>query len=313
MGYYFRMRILVVRLSSLGDIIHTIPAFSCLRKARPQDHIGWYVKRKGKEIIEILQGLDEIVESYKSGKWDITIDFQGLIKSAFVSLKSKAKVRYGFGWNLSKEPLASIFYTKRLKEFSGTHIIEKNLALASFFLGKNCKDIDFPLRVPSYKEMDTIFKKKVLINSGGAWKNKRIPQKKITEIAKLLKKEGLESVIIWGNEEERFVSQKSSLESGASISPPLTIKQVFYAIKISSLVISGDSFPLHAASALRKPVIGIFGPTDPERNGPFPPSKIIKPDLPCHPCWKRKCKNPVCMEEISPKKVVNFSLELLGS
>jgi len=307
------MRILVVRLSSLGDIIHTIPAFSCLRKARSEDHIGWYLKGKGKEIIEIVQGIDEVVESYKSGKWDITIDFQGLIKSAFVSLRSRAKIRYGFGWNLLKEPLASIFYMKRLKEFSKTHIIEKNLALASFFLGKSCKDIDFPLRFPSYKELDTIFKGKVLINSGGSWKNKRIPPKKITEIARLLKKEGLESVIIWGNEEERLASQMSSLESGASISPPLTIRQVFYAIKISSLIISGDSFPLHAASALRKPVIGIFGPTDPERNGPLPPSKIIKPNLPCHPCWKRKCKNPVCMEEISPQQVVNFSLELLSS
>lgn len=306
-------RILIVRLSALGDIIHTIPAFSCLRKARKDDTIGWVVSEKGRDILEMLEGLDEIVSPSKPGRWDVSLDFQGLLKSGLISLFS-AKKRYGFSSKLAREPLASVFYTYKLESYTGRHIIEKNLALATLFLGRNCdKNPNFPLKIPHYSSLDPIFHSRVILNTGASWENKRIPSEKLTELCWGFKKKGLNTVLLWGSAEELKIAREVAYICGGTIAPPLSIKEVFYAIKKSLLLISGDSFPLHVASALGKKAIGIFGPTDPARNGPLPPSVAVSPDLDCHPCWRRKCDNPLCMNELDTEEIMDIAFKLLSS
>ena len=306
-------KILIVRLSALGDIIHTIPAFACLRKKRKNDTIGWIVSERGRDILEMLEGLDEIVSPSKPGSWDISLDFQGLLKSGLISLFS-AKKRYGFSSKIAREPLASLFYTDKLESYTGRHVIEKNLALVSFFLGRDCgKRPEFPLKIPHYPSLAPIFHGRIILNTGASWKNKRIPPEKLTELCWGFKKKGMETVLLWGSADELKIARDVANICGSTIAPPLSIKEVFYAIQESLLLISGDSFPLHAASALGKKAIGVFGPTDPARNGPLPPSMAISPDLDCHPCWKRKCKNPMCMKELNTGKIIDLALELLSS
>ncbi len=305
-------RILIVRLSALGDIIHTIPAFACIRKYRKDALIGWAVSGKGKEILEMLVGLDKIVSPKAPGKWDVSLDFQGLIKSGIISFISSKK-RYGFSSKLAREPIASLFYTDRLDRLSGKHVIEKNLDLAALFLNRKCGNPpEFPLKVPSFPSLDPIFRDKIILNTGASWVNKRIPPEKLTELCWEFKNQGREAVLLWGSTEELEIARSIAHICGGTIAPPLSIKEVFYAIKISSIIISGDSFPLHAASALGKISIGVFGPTDPERNGPLPPSAAISPEIHCHPCWKRKCKDPVCMKELDVKKIVKTAFTLLS-
>ncbi|MCD6454207.1 MAG: glycosyltransferase family 9 protein [Candidatus Aminicenantes bacterium] len=306
------MRILIVKLSSLGDVIHTIPAFSCIRKNKKEDYIGWMVSNKARELVQMIEGVDEIVSPKKPGKWDIAIDFQGLVKTAFLSFFS-SRIRYGFSKKFSRESWASLFYTHKLEDFKGTHVIKKNLALSSLFLGTNCEEIKFPLKLKTFHELEPLFKGKIIINAGASWRNKRIPLHKIIEIAEKLSSKGLSSVVLWGSEDEKKIAEKAAEQNKSLLlSPYLSLKQVMYAISISSMVISGDSFPLHAASALGIPAIGVFGPTDPERNGPLDPSRVITPSLKCHPCWKRKCNEPLCMLNINTDEIVEKALELLS-
>ena len=146
-------RFLIIRLSSLGDIIHTLPAFSALRKKFPQAKITWIVEEKGREILELVPGIDRIVdikmkrlhpgskkflEEFSNikkkirDKDQVVLDFQGLIKSGFLAKLSKAKIKTGFHKHNLKEPLASLFYTDRLAEISeNTHVISKNMKLLS--------------------------------------------------------------------------------------------------------------------------------------------------------------------------------------
>jgi len=131
--------ILIVRLSSLGDIIHTLPAFAALRKGYPAARITWVVEKAGKEILDLVPGIDRIVVRGEKG-WirairdagGTAIDFQGLLKSAIIARLSGARTRIGFSGKNLREPAASVFYTDRLEAFpEDGHVIDKNLKLLS--------------------------------------------------------------------------------------------------------------------------------------------------------------------------------------
>ena len=142
---------LIIRLSSLGDIIHTLPAFSALRKSFPEANIRWIVEDKGTEILDCVPGIDRLVKA-QTKKWPVTspkfwseaarinreikdrdqmtFDFQGLVKSGLLAFLSRARKRAGFHKSNLKESIASIFYTDQLDEVSeDTHVIAKNLKL----------------------------------------------------------------------------------------------------------------------------------------------------------------------------------------
>ncbi len=305
--------ILIVRLSSLGDIIHTVPAFACLREAFPEAEIGWVVSGRGRAILEMLKGLNRIITSpfetrdFKSiYGFEAAVDFQGLIKSAFVTFFSGARHRYGFSRKLCREGMASLFYNHRLENFNGRHVIDKNLALARFVSGRDCRLWKFPFKLEVYPELHNLFKGKIILNVGASWRTKRLSPEKVADVATQLRELGLQPVLLWGTEEERREAERAAQLSGAELAPFLDIKQVFYAVKVSKGVISPDSFVLHVATALHKPAVGIFGPTDPFRNGPLSHhSAFVYTAEPCSPCWKRSCKNPICMEKITADDVID--------
>ncbi len=311
------MKILIVKLSSLGDIIHTIPAFSCLRRTT-RAKIGWVASRPGTQILEMVEGLDEVVLNPLQGGtwrrlrgWDVAVDFQGLLKSALLTYLSGARVRFGFSRGLSREPMASLFYNRQLKEFGGVHVIEKNLALAAKVAGRRCGDPEFPLKVKSIPRIEAIFSGKAVLSVGASWQSKRLGGEKWGEIGRALKEQGIQPILLWGNKDELREAKRASLLCRCELSPLLSVKEVFTALKSARGVISPDSFVLHAASALGKPVLGIYGPTSPERNGPWGRAAVIAPSIDCAPCWKRKCPDKKCMRMVSWKEVVELFLSLL--
>lgn len=334
---------LIIRLSSLGDIIHTLPAFSALRKTFPEAKISWIVEEKGKEILDFVPGVDRIIVAQLRGwrlqtknfwaeisrlrrelknKNQIALDFQGLAKSGFLALLSGARKRAGFHCKNLREPLAALFYTDRLEKIPETiHVISKNLRLLTM-VGIQEERYEFPLALPG-ELLETVKaklrqagyddnKKLILFNVGAAWETKRWFVENWVKLIEMMKKKELFPLLLWGNEEEKALAAEIQKKTQTPLSPFLSLKEVMALIKESSLLVSGDTFALQAACALSRPVVGIFGPTNPRRNGPFSPDdKVAFHELKCSYCYKRKCVSLECLKKIAPEQVAALGLQLL--
>lgn len=336
---------LIIRLSSLGDIIHTLPAFSALREDYPEAKIAWIVEDNGKEILDLVPRIDTIITAHTKG-WNITsphswsefrhlrktirnrnqtaLDFQGLAKSGVVSFLSRAKRRLGFHRKNLKEPIASLFYTDQLEEMPETiHVIQKNLKLLSL-VGTETNAFNFPITIPDIQHRTihrilndlgyTDSQKLIILNVGAAWVTKRWAQEKWVELTKSLKtaRNDLFFLLLWGNEEEKKSADFIHTETSVHTAPFLTVKEVIALMHRADLLVSGDTFALQAACALSTPVVGIFGPTTPSRNGPFSPNdRVAFHELECSHCYKRKCDTVECLEKITSEEVQRLCLEVL--
>jgi heptosyltransferase-1 len=313
---------LIIRLSSLGDIVHTLPAFAALRKNFPEAKISWAVEPKGKDILDFVPGLNEIIVVGSAGwrkklknKDQTALDFQGLIKSGLIAFRSRARKRIGFDRKNLKEPLAALFYTDRIGEFPETeHVIRKNLALLTLLAIRD-DQIEFPLNVSdelrsSVREVIIRLgyrrdKKLALFNVGAAWETKRWSPEKWIEVLKDLKNEPIFPMLLWGTNSEKELALTVSGQTGVPLVPFLTISEILALIKEAGLVVSGDTFALQAACAFKVPVVGIFGPTNPARNGPFlSRDKVAYHKLSCSLCYQKTCRSMECLRKINPEEVV---------
>ena len=335
--------ILIIRLSSLGDIIHTLPAFSALRKNFPEATISWVVEAKGSEILDLVPGVDKTITAHTEG-WRLhrkkfwkeisrlkkelrkesqtAIDFQGLVKSGFISCISGSKKRIGFHRKNLREPMAGLFYTERLEEIPETiHVISKNLKLLER-IGIKEEKYEFPIEVPaelaegvkaSLKKLGYNEQKKlVLFNVGAAWETKRWFHERWVELIGMIKNKEFFPLLLWGNEEEKGLALEVNEKTHVPLSPFFTLKEVMALVNESSLLISGDTFSLQVACALSRPVVGIFGPSNPRRNGPFGPrDKVAFHEIECSYCYKRTCPTIECLKKITPQEVASLAHELM--
>ncbi len=323
---------LIIRLSSLGDIIHGLPAFAVLRRGFPEARISWVVDEAGSEILELVPGLDEVIVRGEDGWFrklrlrDRTaIDVQGLLKSALLGRLSGARRRIGFSGKNLKEPAAAIFYTEKLAEFEETgHVIGKNIRLLEKLgLKPDGTGYEFPLVIPETPKCRiagalerlgrTPEQKVILCNVGAAWESKRWPADRWAELLPSLVRKDLFPLLLWGNGAEKETARAIADRTGVPAAPFFTIPEVLALIAASGLLISGDTFALQAAGALDVPVIGLFGPTNPKRNGPFRErDRTAQSSMDCRPCWKRECPTTACMSAISAADVFGLVREVLG-
>lgn len=326
---------LIIRLSSLGDIIHTLPAFSALRTTHMEAEITWLVEEKGREILDLVPGIDRIVEvRSKRWKWrssdfrkeiarikselrcrdQTAIDFQGLVKSAYFAHLSRSRRRLGFHRKNLREPLASWFYTEQAEPISEEdHVIRKNLRLLEK-LGIHREDMVFPLKIPeglvAYVREKlhplgfTAQKKLVVVNVGAAWETKRWSGDKWKALLEKMPQDDRFLLLLWGNENERLLAQELARDSSAALAPFFSLKEVLALLKSTDLLVSGDTFALQAACALGRPVVALFGPTNPRRNGPFAETDSVAfHELECSYCYKRTCSDLKCLDKIAPEEV----------
>ena len=314
---------LIVRLSSLGDIVHTIPAYAALRGANPKARIRWVVEKKGREILDFVPGLDEVIVRGERGWWkrlrgrdQIALDFQGLLKSALIARLSGAKTRLGFHASNLKEPSARLFYTGRLDPVSEAgHVIAKNLSLLRL-VGIEAVErrFEFPLRIPD-KLLNSVCDKigparclgsrsLVVFNVGAAWPSKRWDARNWVALLNILEHDHIHPLLLWGTEEERFIAERIRKRTEVDLTPFLTIRETMALLKKAALLVSGDTFALQAACALGVPVVGLFGPTNPRRNGPFQArDEVIYHEIGCSRCYKHDCESLDCMKLITPEEV----------
>jgi ADP-heptose:LPS heptosyltransferase len=255
----------------------------------------------------------------------MTFDFQGLVKSGLLAYLSRAKKRAGFHKSNLKESIASLFYTDQLAEVSeDTHIVGKNLRLLTL-LGIQTDTYEFPLEIdePIQESVQkklahlgfTTPKKLIVLNIGAAWETKRWQAERWVELIRMFseKRSDLFQLLLWGNDTEEATARKIQEETGIEMVPFMTIKEVMALVKKADLLVSGDTFALQAACAMATPVVGIFGPTNPKRNGPFRSSdRVAFHELECSHCYKRKCERLDCLNKISAEEVAELCRQSLG-
>lgn len=312
--------ILIVRLGALGDIVHALPALAALRSMWPDARIDWLVDTKHVPLVELVEGVDEIVAirpgrmlgpsglrqiigRLRAQRYDLCLDLQGLVKSALLAVASGARRVAGFPHGSLREPAARFLYTETGGRDEG-HVIDKNLSLLDAVGVRGARNWTshlkeaFPLRivaspVPAVaRRMAGTDAGLVLMNPGAAWPNKQWPAERFAELARRIEaRRSLRSLVLWGPREESLAARIERLSHGAARMAPATeVSDLVALARNAALMVSGDTGPLHLAAAVGAPVVGLYGPTDPARNGPWHPNDItLSRYAACQCRFKRRC------------------------
>jgi lipopolysaccharide heptosyltransferase I len=267
--------ILVLRLSALGDVIHTIPAVVALRSQGAE--VAWVVERPYRELVEIVAEVRAIPVSMK--RWGgslfasraeiratlramrgfgASVDFQSLVKSAALAWVALTPARFGFERAAIRERPALLFTNRRIAVDTTRHVVEWNLELAGGVAGRPLPmpAVDFS-RFPDGPG----FEHAIVLLPGAGRANKQWPVERFRELARRI---GERALTAWGPGEEEL-----ALGVSARLAPPTNLRQLASVLQAADLVIGGDTGPLHLAAALGTKVIGLYGPTSEKRNGPY--------------------------------------------
>jgi lipopolysaccharide heptosyltransferase I len=339
-------RFLIVRLGALGDVVHAIPVAAALRRAFPAARIDWLVSAKHREILDLVpvidrrlvindrpstgaaQGVDVFggsslvaaIRELRRSRYDVAIDLQGLIKSAVLARSSGARRVVGFSSRYARERAACLFYTDAYDPGRGglydpretRHVVDINLGLLSV-LGITAAAREFPIEDIDSDAARTARQQTggryALLNPGAAWPNKRWPPARLAAIAIALRaRHALMSVVLWGPGEEPLAAEVVAGADGAAVvSPKTSIADLVALARRAALMVSGDTGPTHIAAALGTPVVGIYGPTRPARNGPMSPDDVtVSRDRVCQCHHLRRCKlDRMCLLDIDVAEVLD--------
>jgi lipopolysaccharide heptosyltransferase I len=328
-------RVLIVRLSALGDIIHATPVLAAIRRRYDDVKVDWLVEEAYAPILSMVAGIDRRVTVRASRKsdlvfaggldyaravgflrrqrYDAAVDLQGLVKSALWARLSGARRVIGFDRSSLREPLAAWLYTETVRAPSGPHVIHRNLAAAAH-LGAPGQPFELPIAPGTSLAMSRAVadspggSRYAVLNPGAAWPNKRWPAERFGALSKvLLDRYGLGSIVTWGPSERELADAIVGASAGAALAaPPTTLDDLAVLLGGASLVVSGDTGPLHLAAAMGAPIVGLYGPTWPERNGPWDPhDEVISRADECRCHHKRRCQIGLpCIDRISLDEVL---------
>jgi lipopolysaccharide heptosyltransferase I len=321
-------RFLVVRLTALGDILHTLPAVAALRAAHRNARIDWVVERKWAPVLDGSPAIGEVipfdrgsvfgalqcVRRLKSGNYACAIDFQGLYKSSMLAMLSAAPRRIGFERGWAREAGAALLYTERVTP-TGRHVAELNYSLAEKVGALRPARPEYPLRVPAggaasvrARLAERGIGDYIVVGPGGSWRAKCWPAERYGVFCHAFeKRRGLRAVVIHGPGEEALAEETCRAASPATpIVMATTIEELMGLLAHARCVVAADSGPLHLAAALGVPVVGLYGPTDPARNGPFAPGAVIVSEArPDEISYKRRASYSPAMLRITVEQVLD--------
>jgi heptosyltransferase-1 len=313
--------VLIVRLSAMGDIIHTLPAAAALRQAFPDATLGWLVEGRWTELlcapgyprsgprssqrsaqrspqrplvdrihtvttkewrrapfsINTWRAIAASLRELRNLDYDAVVDFQGAIRSAVLSYWSGAPVIFGSAH--PRESEARILYTHKIQP-TGAHVVEQAMALSAAVVGKPLPipQVEFPVDPDAERKIAGLVadgEAIAILNPGAGWGAKRWPAERYGQVASELAKEGIRSLVNYGPGEEDLAAAVENASAGAARKVSCSISELIALTRRARLFVGGDTGPLHMAAALNVPVVAIFGPTDPARNGPFGTRSIV--------------------------------------
>jgi heptosyltransferase I len=300
------MRILVVRLSSMGDVIHALPAVASLKHSFPHSRVTWVIRTRWMPLLENNPFVDEVVpfertlsgivgtrRKLRGGRFDLAIDFQGLMQSALLAAASRADRIAGFHRSQVREKAAALFYSLCV-EARASHVVDRNLELVAAAGASNLlHTFSLPEGSPEGHLPDGRF---VLASPLAGWGSKQWPVESYQELASRL---DLPLVVNGPPDSAELLSTIRGAHVHLS-----GIGGLIHATRRAQAVIGVDSGPLHLAAALSKPGVAIFGPTDPLRNGPYGGTIRVLRSSNVETTYKRAAETHDSMRAISPDDVL---------
>jgi heptosyltransferase-1 len=330
-------KILIVKPSAIGDIVHTLPVLNLLRCKWPEAHISWLV---GSAFADLLRGhpqLDEIImfdrkrlgrgwydprEAIRLAKFlrdlgkrqfDLVIDLQGLHRSGWMAFFTRAPVRVGFA---NAREWAHLFYTHRVPVDSiEQHAIGRYLTVTDALgCGREPVKFEFATDEKDRAHVDSLIGgigKFAVLLPGTNWVTKRWPVEKFAAMVKPLKERfNLASVVAGGPDE---VELGKRIPADVDATGKTSLRELVALLQRAELVIANDSGPMHIAAALGKPLVSVFGPTNAVRTGPWGRTEsVISVEIPCRPCYSRKCSHISCMKFLEIEPVLSLAAEQLA-
>ena len=340
-------RVLVIKTSSLGDVIHTLPALTDAARAIPDMVFDWVVEQSFSEVPDWHPSVDQVIpvsvrrwrkhpiQAWRSGEWaqfkeqvgrhqyDAVIDAQGLLKSAWLTRYAKG-VCYGLDKVSVREPIASRFYDHPITVAKGQHAVERVRQLFSQVLEYSLSDQlgEYSLSFKSERQ------KSVVLLHGTTWASKHWPEASWIELGGLLQKAGYSVKLPWGNEVEKsraeriaercLVEQNMVEQGGAEVLPQMSLVELAALLSASAGCVSVDTGLGHLAAAVDTPTLALFGPTNSSLTGFYGNNQqSMQSEFHCAPCMSRDCRYklvagafPPCFDELSAAKVFQKFVEM---
>ncbi len=334
----------------MGDIIHTLPAATALRRAFPDVTLGWVVEERWAELLctlpeprsgplsprrplvdrvhtvntkkwrkslfstqtweQIAAGLSEL----RAQRYEVAVDFQGAVRSALTARWSGASVIYGVAQ--PRENVASMFYTRQVIA-RGSHVVEQNLSLAEAVAHHPLEmpTIEFPHDEAVEKQCEDKSPQGIgdfaLLNPGAGWGAKQWPAERYGDVARRLAEDGVKSLINFGPGEEFLMRAVESASGSKAKGVTGSLTELIALTRRARIFIGGDTGPMHLAAALGVPVVAIFGPTNPARNGPFGTRSIVLRSPTSSTTHSRRAQPDPGILEISSDEVFSAAEKLL--
>jgi heptosyltransferase-1 len=346
-------RILIVRLSSMGDVIHTLPAAALLRNAFPNAILGWLIEERWAELLCTLatprsgprspqRPLVDVVHTVHLKRWrrslfstqtweriaaglsdlrgmqyQAALDLQGAIRSSVLARWSGAPSIFGLA--NPRENMASVYYTRNVVTES-RHVVEQYCEVAAALAGSSLSIPSAILPCDPVAE-DSVQKRLAerdivefaIFSPGAGWGAKQWPAERYGDVARALRQQGLKSIVNNGPGEESLAKTAEAASAGSAVSMSFSISELVALTRRARLFVGGDTGPMHLAAALHIPVVAIFGPTDPLRNGPFRTPSIVLRDPKSPTTLTHRDRPDPGLLEIAADQVVAAARRLLES
>ena len=322
------MKILIIKPSSLGDVIHSLPFLKAIKNTFHDADIEWVISKNLKGILEdnplinklIVFDKDSwtkignlsktvreaigLINILKSGHYDMVVDLQGLLRSGLITFFTSSPLKVGFK---NAREGSSIFYNKKISVNGSLHAVDRCLEIAKS-IGVKIDKVEFPLFIndaerKKIKNLIGDLQEYVVVIPSARWKTKRWSPE---NFGALISKLSVPCIVTGSRADEQIVKEvmRFSNGKGTNFCGKTNLKELTALIAGAKAVVSNDSGPMHIAAALGVPVIALFGPTDPYKTGPYgwqekKNLRVIRALISCSPCFKKKCKDLLCMDGIS--------------
>lgn len=329
--------ILIIKPSSIGDVVHTLPIWKLLHRQYPQAKITWLIAPACAGMVEGLPGLEVLrferkrwgqawrsvpamrdllafQRTLRERRFDLVIDVQGLFRSGWFAWQTKAPIRVGFA---AARELAWVFYTRRVPvETPEQHAIGRYLKLLEAIgCPTSPVEFEFPVTASDEQRVDALLAglgRFAVLCPGANWLTKRWPVERFAELVKPLRERfGLASVIAGGAGDRDLGEQ---IPGAVNLCGQTSLMQLVVLLRRAALAITNDSGPMHIAAALNRPLVSLFGPTNPIRTGPFGHEQsVVRANIDCSPCYSRNCsRNQKCLRELGIEAVLRKAEREMG-